>query len=96
MRLYRSCFVLSSASFLIWLVAGESYAMLIAFVLVLGVGYGGFVALSTIVVAERMGTEGLGSSLGLFYTSQGLGGLIGPPVAGLLIDAYGYRQAGCR
>lgn len=89
-RLYRSCFLLSAASFLIWLVAGTSYPLLIVFVLVLGVGYGGFVALSTIVIAERMGTDGLGSSLGLFYTSQGLGGLIGPPVAGLMIDAWGY------
>lgn len=91
MRLYRSCFLLSATSFVLWFIAGASYAMLIVFVLILGMGYGGFVALSTIVVAELMGTEGLGSSLGLFYTSQGLGGLIGPPAAGVLIDAYGYR-----
>lgn len=90
-KLYRSCFLLSSASFVVWFFAGTSYTLLIIFVLALGIGYGGFVALSTIVVAERMGIEGLGSSLGLFYTSQGLGGLIGPPAAGLLIDAAGYR-----
>ncbi|MCP5027089.1 MAG: MFS transporter [Actinomycetia bacterium] len=92
MVLYRLCFVLVSASFLVWLVAGSSYAVLLLFVLVLGVGYGGFVALSTIVLAERMGVVGLGSVLGLFYTSQGLGGLIGPPTAGWLIDRSGGYQ----
>lgn len=90
MLLYRSCFALLSSSFGLWLIAGESFALLVAFVLALGIGYGGFVALSTIVMAERMGTVGLGSILGLFYTSQGLGGLIGPPTAGWLIDRNGY------
>ncbi len=94
MRLYSSCFVLVSASFALWFVAGSAYPVMIAFVLVLGVGYGGFVALSTVVVAERMGVVGLGSILGVFYTSQGLGGLIGPPVAGWVIDRTdGYRVA---
>lgn len=93
-RLYRSCFVLLAASFVVWIVAGSSYAMLIVFALVLGVGYGGFVALSTIVLAERLGVIGLGSIMGLFYTSQGLGGLIGPPTAGWLIDRTdSYRPA---
>ena len=89
MPLYRGSFILLGASFLLWLVAGSSYAVLVAFVVVLGVGYGGFVALSTIVMAERMGVIGLGAILGLFYTSQGLGGLLGPPIAGRLIDATG-------
>ena len=89
MPLYRGSFVLLGSSFLLWLVAGSSYAMLVAFVIVLGVGYGGFVALSTIVMAERMGVVGLGAILGLFYTSQGLGGLLGPPIAGRIIDATG-------
>jgi MFS family permease len=86
--------VLVSLSFAVWFVAGDSYVLLLGFVLVLGVGYGGFVALSTIVLAERMGVVGLGSILGLFYTSQGLGGLIGPPTAGWVIDRTGsYRIA---
>ena len=85
-RLYRTSFVLIATSFLVWLVAGSSYVALIGFALVLGVGYGGFVALSTIVLAERFGVIGLGSIMGLFYTTQGLGGLIGPPAAGWLID----------
>lgn len=86
-RLYRTSFGLLGASFLVWLVAGSSYGALVAFVVVLGIGYGGFVALSTIVAAERFGVVGLGTILGLFYTTQGLGGLVGPPVAGAVIDA---------
>ncbi len=93
-RLYRSCFVLLAAGFVVWLGAGQSYGRLLAVAVVIGTGYGGFVALSTIVLAERFGVVGLGSLMGLFYTSQGLGGLVGPPTAGWLIDRTdGYTVA---
>lgn len=88
-RLYRSCFVLLALGFGLWLLVGDAYAGLLAVALVVGTGYGGFVALSTIVLAERFGVVGLGSVMGLFYTSQGLGGLIGPPTAGWLVDRTG-------
>lgn len=88
--LFRLGFGLLSAGYLIWALSGSSYLMLLVVVLVMGVGYGGFVALSTIVLAERFGVVGLGSIMGAFYTSQGLGGLIGPPTAGWLIDRSGY------
>ena len=93
-RLYRACFVIHGVSFLVWLVAGSSYALLVLFVLILGVGYGGFVALSPILISDRMGVAGLGSILGVLYTAPGLGGLLGPPAAGWLIDHSGtYRWA---
>ena len=66
--------------------AGSSYALMVVFVLVLGIGYGGFVALGPIVISDHLGVTGLGSILGIFYTAPGLGGLIGPPSAGWLID----------
>jgi MFS family permease len=97
-RLYRACFVIHGVSFLIWFVAGSSYAMLVLFVLVLGVGYGGFVALSPVLISDRMGVAGLGSILGVLYTAPGLGGLVGPPVAGWSIDrtgSYRWAIAGC-
>jgi MFS family permease len=91
-RLYRACLAILGGSFLIWFVAGSSYAMLVAFVLVLGIGYGGFVALSPIVISDRLGVAGLGSILGLLYTSPGVGALIGTPFAGWVIDQTGgYR-----
>ena len=93
-RLYRACFAIHGLSFVIWLAAGGSYAMLVIFVFVLGVGYGGFVALGPIVISDRMGVSGLGSILGMLYTAPGLGGLIGPPAAGWLIDRTdSYRWA---
>jgi MFS family permease len=97
-RLYRTCIAIGASSFLVWFVAGASYPVLIAFVLVLGVGYGGFVALSPLVISDRMGVAGLGSILGLLYTAPGVGALIGTPFAGWVIDATGgYRWsiAGC-
>ena len=97
-RLYRACLVITGASFVVWFAAGSSYAMLVLFVLVLGVGYGGFVALSPIVVSDRLGVAGLGSILGLLYTAPGIGALIGTPAAGWLIDAtdsYRWAIAAC-
>jgi MFS family permease len=93
-RLYRFCFLTHSLSFLVWLTAGSSFALLVVFVAVLGIGYGGFVALSPIVLSDLLGVVGLGGMLGLFYTGAGLGGLVGPPFAGWLIDETGtYRWA---
>ena len=97
-RLYKLCFAVQMASFVIWYVASGSYALLVVFVLVLGVGYGGFVALGPIVVSDRLGVAGLGSILGLLYTAPGLGGLIGPPTAGWIIDrtdTYRWAILGC-
>jgi MFS family permease len=93
-RLYRACYAIHGISFVVWLVAGSSYVALLLFVLVLGTGYGGFVALGPVVIAERMGVAGLGSILGLLYTGPGLGALIGAPTAGWIIDRTDtYRWA---
>jgi MFS family permease len=86
-RLYQSCFLMMGVSFGVWLVAGDRYALLVLFTLVLGVAYGGFIALSPAVAAEAFGTVGLGGVLGGIYTAAGLGGLLGPPLAGAVVDA---------
>ena len=56
---------------------------------VMGLGYGCFVAVSPLVLADLFGVVGLGSLMGILYTTQGLGALFGPPIAGRLIDVYG-------
>ncbi len=89
---FRACYLVIGASFAVWL-AGEAYGLLVVFAVVLGVGYGGFIALSPAVIAGLFGTEGLGGLIGLCYTAAAFGGLLGPPVAGLLIDATSYRWA---
>ena len=93
-RLYRASFAVLGASYVLWWLAGSSFAVLVLFVLVLGVGYGGFVALGPIVIADRLGAAGLGSILGVLYTGPGTGALIGAPAAGYVIDhTDGYRWA---
>lgn len=80
-------------SFLVWIVADTSYTLLVLFAVVLGVSYGGIIALSPAVVAELFGVIGMGGVLGALYTANGLGGLIGPPVMGRIIDSSGHTAA---
>lgn len=86
---YGSLLVLA-ASYLIWLTAADRYIQLVLFAVVLGVAYGGFIALSPVVAARLFGTVGLGGMLGALYTAAGFGGLIGPPIAGAIIDRFDY------
>jgi MFS family permease len=90
MVLFYGSLATMAASYLIWFAADDRYWQLLAFALVLGVAYGGFIALSPVVAAQLFGTVGLGGVLGALYTAAGLGGFIGPPVAGSLIDRIGY------
>ena len=89
--LFVASFVVLGSSHLIWFVADSSYALLATYSLVLGLGYGGFIALAPAVVARLFGLDGLGGTIGTLYTSAGIGSLFGPPIAGLLIDGPGYR-----
>jgi MFS family permease len=46
------------------------------------------------VLAQFFGTRNLGALVGTLYTSNAFGTLIGPPLAGLIIDRTGgYRWA---
>lgn len=89
---FQACFLAMGASYFIWYRAG-SFTRLLVFALVMGVGYGGFIALSPAVIADLFGTAGMGGVVGLQYTAAGIGGLIGPIAAGRLIDAKGYGWA---
>jgi MFS family permease len=89
-RLMQLSFAIMAASFLIWLAAGSSYGRLVAFAIVMGVAYGGFIALAPAVTAGLFGTVGLGAILGALYTAAAVGGLVGPPVVGTLIDHVSY------
>jgi len=88
-RLFLSAYFLLAISFSIWLVAGNSYYLLVAFVLVLGTAYGGIIALAPTVSAELFGLVGLGGILGTLYTAAGFAGLVGSPMAGYIIDFTG-------
>jgi MFS family permease len=91
--LYLFCFLLQALSYAIWLGA-HSYLTLVIFALVIGTGYGGYVALAPAVLAQFFGTGNLGALVGSLYTSNAFGTLIGPPLAGFIIDhTGGYRWA---
>lgn len=93
LALFRLCCAVLGLSFLVWIIADTSYVLLVVFALVLGVAYGGIIALSPAVVAELFGIVGMGGVLGALYTANGLGGLVGPPVMGRIIDASGHTAA---
>jgi len=93
MRLFRLSITIMMLSHVIWLTGGDRYWQLVIYTVVLGLSYGGFIALSPVVTAERFGLVGLGGVLGTLYTSAGIGTLAGPPIAGVLRDELGYRWA---
>lgn len=92
-RLFRFTFLLMASSQLLWLLSDGNYALLVMFTLAYGAGYGGYIAISPAVAATRFGLKGLGGLLGTWYTSAATGALLGPPVAGLVVDEFGYPPA---
>lgn len=88
LRTYQACFAGMAGSFLLWL-GTPGYPRLVVFAALLGIGYGGFVALGPALVAELFGVRGLGGLLGVLYTSAALGSAVGPPAAGAVIGATG-------
>jgi len=85
LTMYKIAYAILLASFVLWLTA-DSYSSLVAFALVMGVGYGGIAAMSPAVAASIFGIEGLGELLGILFTGFGVACLIGPPLAGVLAD----------
>ncbi len=92
-RLYQLSFLALGLSYGIWLCA-NSYLTMVLFTLVMGVGYGGYVALAPAVLAHLFGTRKLGTVMGIMWTSTGVGALVGAPLAGRIVDVTGsYRGA---
>lgn len=92
LRLYQSTFLIIAFSFLAWMAAANSFTLLIVYALLFGAGWGGFIALSPVVAAEIFGPVGLGTVLGATYTAAGIAGLLGPTMAGYLIDKSASYQ----
>jgi MFS family permease len=93
LRTLQLAILAMAASYVIGL-SEPSYTGLATFAAIMGAAYGGWVAISPSVLAELFGTDGLGGSTGALYTGAGIGALIGPPLAGFVVDATGsYRPA---
>jgi MFS family permease len=86
--LYKATLLMIGASYALWFLP-PSYAALVAFAVMLGVGYGGSVALSPAVVADLFGVHGLGAMLGVMYGGSAFTSLAWPPLAGFIVDRTG-------
>jgi MFS family permease len=66
--------------------------LMITFIIIFGIGYGGPVPMSAALMREYFGRASLGTVLGLATGVAYVGSLIGPPLAGWIYDAYGSYQ----
>jgi MFS family permease len=87
-RAFQLSVLVLGLSFAVWL-AVPQYPGLFAFAVALGLGYGGWVALSPSVIADLFGAQGMGGTVGFLYTSAGVGALLGPLAAGFIVDRSG-------
>ena len=85
MRMYQAAYFILLVSFIFWLIA-HSYLYLVIFGLVMGVGYGGIAAMAPAVTATIFGISGLGELLGILFTGFGVACIVGPPLAGVMVD----------
>jgi predicted MFS family arabinose efflux permease len=85
MFMYQLAYGILMVSFVLWLTA-HSYAALVLFGIVMGVGYGGIAAMAPPVAAAIFGVAALGELLGIMFTGFGLACIVGPPLAGVLVD----------
>jgi MFS family permease len=91
LAVYKASYGILLVSCGVWL-ASHNYTMMIVFAVIMGVAYGGIAAMTPAVAAARFGIEGLGELLGLLMTSWGVACLVGPPLAGWLVDVtHDYR-----
>jgi MFS family permease len=88
LALYKSTLLMIGVSYALWMVP-VSYTTLVFFAVILGIGYGGSVALSAAVVADLFGVHGLGAMLGVVYGGAAFTSLAWPPLAGYIVDRTG-------
>lgn len=67
----------------------SSAPALVAFALLFGAFYGGFVAIAPSLAADYFGGRALGSVIGALYSGVAFGALLGSPVAGYAYDFFG-------
>lgn len=86
--------VISAVSMLALWPVSKSMAPLIAFVVINGAGNGGFFAIMPTVVGNVFGSARVSVAMGMIVTGWTGGYLLGAPIAGYLLDAYGGENVG--
>ncbi|EPS45972.1 hypothetical protein H072_11 [Dactylellina haptotyla CBS 200.50] len=84
----------SALSMLVLWPVSTNIGALIVFVLINGVANGSFFATMPTVVGHLFGSVRVSVAMGMIVTSWGGGYLLGAPIAGYLLDAYGGETAG--
>jgi len=79
----------ASAIMMVLLVGITNAWMLYLFAVLFGFFYGGWVAMPTPLTAELFGLTYLGANLGAITTTFGIGGALGPVIAGYIFDVTG-------
>ena len=86
--LFIFCFLLQ-AIMIIWLIKSTSTWMFYMFAIFWGLGYGGWMPLMPAITGELFGLRNMGSIMGMAGISLGIGGTIGPVLAGYIVDSTG-------
>lgn len=71
---------------------GQNLWLLMAFLIIFGIGYGGTVALRPAIQLEYFGRSAFGSIQGLIIAMMTLGGIAGPALTGWVFDTKGSYQ----
>ncbi|MCJ1296067.1 hypothetical protein MMC34_007632 [Xylographa carneopallida] len=84
--------LLSAASMLVIWPVSNSLGPLVAFVIINGAANGGFFATMPTVVGTVFGSARVSVAMGMIVTGWAGGYLMGAPIAGYLLEAYGGEQ----
>jgi OFA family oxalate/formate antiporter-like MFS transporter len=66
--------------------------MLVPFLLLFGIGYGGVISLRPALVRDYFGRRSFGTIFGLMTGIGGIGGIVGPTLAGWVFDTWQTYQ----
>ena len=93
--LFASLLLGAVSTLALWPVS-STLAPLVAFAVVNGASNGGFFAIMPTVAASVFGSARLSVAMGMIVTGWTGGYLMGAPIAGYILEAYGGQKAGFR
>jgi len=92
-RMAAIAFIMTSLGMLCFAYASTAGAwLLIPFIILFGIGYGGLSPLRPSLAREYFGRASFGTIFGFIIGVNMLGGIIGPPLAGWVYDTWGSYQ----
>jgi len=89
-RIFMLGFALSALTPCVFALSSHIAAMMAGYV-TLGLGFSSLYIGSAAHIGDRVPADRQGTMMGLYETSRGLGGVLGPIVAGLITPIVGYR-----